>query len=137
MFIGISPHLTYILVLIFRETLWKILFFVENDLGLLNSEVDTGLTLAQIKEALATVTVSTSSGLTYDTFIFEGSMDMIFNFEYKFGLNFVSEVSTADFDSLKEVILNLWKAKKPGIHSHQCIWLNIYCKYCHDNFFVL
>lgn len=94
--------------------MWKVFFYVENaELGLLDSGVDAGLDVTMITAALSTVTVTLDTSVTYSDYLFTASMDLIFSYDFRFGLNLFYEIEYSLIDDFKTVLLQVWTAERP------------------------
>lgn len=89
------------------------MLYVVRSSGLLDAQIDAGLSLVEIRSSLASVTVSQSS-VTYDTLVYADDTALLLNYNFRFTLNMEAEISTEDFGAIRTVLLEVWTAQKTG-----------------------
>ena len=91
-------------------SVFKVSFFVRSGVNLVDSRMDVGITPSNVRDALDTVTV-TSTSSTHDEFIFSGDVAAIFNLRYLVGLPVKQTIASDTYNLFQTVLENAWSTK--------------------------
>ena len=88
-------------------SIFKVSYFVQSDVILVDSRTDTGITTRNLRSSLNSITV-TSSSSTYGDFIYTGDVSTIFNLRYMVGLPIIQNVAPNTYNLFQTVLQDAW-----------------------------
>ena len=94
-------------------SIFKVSYFVQSDVRLVDSRTDTGITTRNLKSSLNSITV-TSSSSTYGDFIYTGDVSTIFNLRYMVGLPIKQTVAPSTYNLFQTVLQDAWSQYSQG-----------------------
>ena len=94
-------------------SIFKVSYFVQAGLRLVDSRTDTGITTRNLRSSLNSITV-TSSSSTYGDFIYTGDLSTIFNLRYMVGLPIKQTVAPSTYNLFQTVLQDAWSQYSQG-----------------------
>lgn len=94
-------------------SVFKVTYFVRSGPSLVDSRMDVGISASAVESSLQAVTV-TSTGSTYDEFLFTGDVSALFNLRYMVGLPLVQAVAPGVYTEFQNVLKYAWSELSDG-----------------------
>ena len=94
-------------------SIFKVSYFVQSGVRLVDSRTDTGITTSNLRSSLNSIIV-TSSSSTYGDFIYTGDVSTIFNLRYMVGLPIKQTVASSTYNLFQTVLEDAWSRYSHG-----------------------